>query len=290
VQSRRLTSREAEVCSLAAAGLTNESIASRLNISTRTVEAHMRSVLHKMGVSRRADLMRLEGPLARTDHSDEPYEQRIHLLEQQLESYEDAMRRLVDRQFPLFDERVNIAITIGENPSEDAVTERHWTDPNPYLVYRVVRPISATDNVESDVIDSLDITCEVDGADVGVTVATIRDRDNRPQALILFQPGLARPAEWVLRYRTPGLWDPLRNDGVDKLAWAAGTLDRRYVDGINALQVDFDFPSNAENVHVSERRGGTFEQRGDNNVRYVDASRTGGRFEWQLRMKLEGQE
>lgn len=292
-----LSAREAQVARLAAEDLTNEEIAARLGLSRRTVEAHLRMVFRKTGVSRRSQLAAGSRPVEAPAPSSggvrsalRELERRLALRERQLDTYEKAMKRIVDRQFPLYDENVEMTIKVGSNALEDVVTERHWTDPNPYLVYRVVRPITAVGRSEDeDVVGSLAITCEVEGADVGVAVEAVEDRRNSPLAVILFQPGLARPAEWVLRYRTPGLWDPLRREGVDHLKWAAGTLDRRYADGIGKLRIHFDFPSTAEEVDVSEGRGaGHIDRPTGTDVVYVDESRTGGLYDWTLRMKLKG--
>jgi DNA-binding CsgD family transcriptional regulator len=299
VAPAELSAREAEVARLAAEDLTNDAIADRLGISTRTVEAHLRMVFRKTGVSRRTELA--AGRVDSTVPSPSAgggergrvgrLQRELALRERQLASFEKAMGRLIDRQFPLYGENVDMTIKIGSSTREDVVIERHWTQPNPYLVYRVVRPITVVDRPGSedvDVVESLAITCEVDGADVGVAVEAVADRRNSPLAVILFQPGLARPAEWVLRYRTPGLWDPLRRDGVDRLRWAAGTLDRRYADGIGKLSVHFDFPADATGVDVSEQRGaGRIERLSETDVVYVDESRTGGLYDWKLRMKVE---
>lgn len=279
----QLTAREVQVRDLAAEGKTNEQIAGLLGLSRRTVEAHLRMVYRKTGLARRGDLN--VTPTRRDTDRVQELEQRLAMRERQLQSYEAAMRRIIDRQFPLYDEKLEITIRIGSSSLEDVVTEKHWTDPNPYLVYRVVRPITAFGPTGDDVVESLAITCEIDRADVGIYVQAIADLNNRPRVLVLFQPGLERPAEWTLRYRTPGLWDPLRRNGVDHLTWAAGTLDKRYNDGINGLCVNFEFPPDAEDAGVAERRGaGQIERLGPAKIRYVDASRTGGLHEWQLRM------
>jgi DNA-binding NarL/FixJ family response regulator len=49
-----LSPRELDVLELVAAGLTNESIAQRLNLSVRTVERHLSNVYVKLNVSGRA--------------------------------------------------------------------------------------------------------------------------------------------------------------------------------------------------------------------------------------------
>lgn len=51
---RPLTSRELQVLELVASGSTNAQIAERLRLSRRTVDAHVRSILTKIGVSHRS--------------------------------------------------------------------------------------------------------------------------------------------------------------------------------------------------------------------------------------------
>jgi DNA-binding CsgD family transcriptional regulator len=64
-----LTVREAQIAGLAAEGLTNREIASRLFISPSTVEYHMNKVFVKLGVSRRSGLAKaLSGGLGIDEH------------------------------------------------------------------------------------------------------------------------------------------------------------------------------------------------------------------------------
>ena len=51
----RLSERERDVLGLMAEGLTNSGIATRLVVSERTVEAHVRHVLMKLDISERED-------------------------------------------------------------------------------------------------------------------------------------------------------------------------------------------------------------------------------------------
>ncbi|MER7245754.1 LuxR family transcriptional regulator [Kribbella sp. NPDC000426] len=51
-----LTAQELQIATLAATGLTNKQIAAQLNLSHRTIGAHLRSVFAKMGISSRAAL------------------------------------------------------------------------------------------------------------------------------------------------------------------------------------------------------------------------------------------
>ena len=52
---RSLTSREAEVLGLLAAGLSNAQIADRLGLSGRTVGNHVSAILRKLGVRTRGE-------------------------------------------------------------------------------------------------------------------------------------------------------------------------------------------------------------------------------------------
>ena len=55
---RLLTSREQEVCTLLAFGYTNPEIAEKLAISERTVETHRANLTAKLGLKKRAELVR----------------------------------------------------------------------------------------------------------------------------------------------------------------------------------------------------------------------------------------
>ncbi len=54
-----LTLREMEIVRLCCEGLQRKEIASRLNISKRTVETHKNNIFRKLGISSTADLVRL---------------------------------------------------------------------------------------------------------------------------------------------------------------------------------------------------------------------------------------
>ena len=52
-----LTPREKDVLLLLARGYTNRQIAEEMNLSTRTIEGHRASLVNKLGISSRVELM-----------------------------------------------------------------------------------------------------------------------------------------------------------------------------------------------------------------------------------------
>ena len=296
-----LTKREEEIRRLVADGLTNEAIAGELGISARTVEAHLRMLFRKLGARRREELAdppagdavdrRRTGDPTELEERLQAMEKHLAKLDMQVSSYDAALRRLVDRQFPLFDERIEITLMVGSRSSEDRVLERHWTTPDPYLVYRLLRPITPLRVGYSELAETLGMTFDVHNADVEVSADLIADTTDRPLVLVTFQPGLQETTEWELRYRTPGMWDPLRETGSDTLSWSAGTLDGRHLVGVNDLMLRAEFPSGAS-AGLEEGRGiGEVERTssGDSEVLvFRDRSRTGGFFRWTLRMDVAG--
>ncbi|MDQ3886819.1 MAG: helix-turn-helix transcriptional regulator [Actinomycetota bacterium] len=264
----QLTSREQEVLQFAIGGLSNDEIAARLAISRRTVEAHLRTLFRKTGVTRRAQLAALSPssdqtaadssgsePTGANKGSTLPLPQRLDSTdcERQLQRYAAAARGLVDRQFPLFEERVEITLLIGEQEGQDIVVERRWTKPKPYLVYRILSPIGAWADVLRFEPEDLALACAVNGQDVQVDVHSVHDVDGQPLVMILFQPGLQTDTEWVLRYRSPKLWNPLRSAGRDTLSWATATLDQRHKPMISQLALKVVFPASWTRVQITEQ-------------------------------------
>ena len=55
-ETRELTPSEHRIATLAASGLTNGAVATRLSISPKTVEAHLSRIYGKLGIHSRAEL------------------------------------------------------------------------------------------------------------------------------------------------------------------------------------------------------------------------------------------
>lgn len=295
----QLTHREDEVRQLAVSGFTNDEIAARLAISRRTVEAHMRTLFRKIGVTRRTQLAaRYQGsdpdepqPAVSTPPDLPPVSDRADLADRQrqlqIQSYAAAIHGLVDRQFPLFEERVEISVLIGEQDGQDTIVERRWTRPRPYLIYRILGPILSGSG-GSSTLDDLALACHVDGQDIHVDVHPVRDVDGRPLVMILFQPGLQTETEWVLRYRSPQLWNPLRSAGEDTLSWATATLDQRHPPTTTELTLIVEFPAawTGEQVVEQHNLGMIHTERlpaGRTRVTWHHESPDAGLYQWVLR-------
>ncbi|MGH3771798.1 MAG: helix-turn-helix domain-containing protein [Pseudonocardiaceae bacterium] len=262
----QLTHRENQVLELVIRGLSNDEIATHLAISRRTVEAHLRMLFRKTGVARRAqlaalyqgsDMVATERPEAEQPGAPAPSPPRQHRdladCERQLRAYADAVRGLSDRQSPLFEERLEITLLVGERDGQDTVLERRWTTPMPYLVYRVLAPILNLSDSPPLERDDLALDCRVEGQDIDADVHLVWNARGRPQVMILFQPGLQAETEWVLRYRSPTLWNPLRASGQDTLTWFTATLDQRRPPKTNELTVKVVFPSSWTDERLTER-------------------------------------
>jgi DNA-binding CsgD family transcriptional regulator len=263
VPNVQLTLREHEVLRLVRRGLTNEEIACRLGISRRTVEAHLRTLYHKTGAARRGQLMVLEH--VGDDGGDERQPRRDGVEPRdragadpgsdglRVRFYDAALRALTDRQFPLFEERVELTVTVGDRDEQDTVVERRWTVPKPYVVYRILRPIVPWTEAPSVGPDDIAVACDMHGQDIQVEVLAVQDIDACPVVIALFQPGLQTETEWVLRYRSPGLWAPLREAGEDTLTWATATFDKRHKPTINELTLKVIFPSSWTGERIAEQ-------------------------------------
>jgi DNA-binding CsgD family transcriptional regulator len=269
VARTQLTHRENQVLDLVIRGLSNDEIATRLAISRRTVEAHLRALFRKTGVTRRAQLAALY-PRSDMVASERPGPERsgatnvpapplsrqhrdLADYERQLRAYADAVDGLADRQSPLFEERVEITFMVGEQDEQDTVVERRWTTPMPYLVYRILGPIVTRTDGPPFERDDLALDCRVEGRDIHADVHLVWNARGRPLVMILFQPGLQAETEWMLRYHSPRLWNPLRTSGQDTLTWFTATLDQRRPPKTNELTVKVVFPSSWTGEQLTER-------------------------------------
>lgn len=91
----QLTERERQVFLMVVDGLANSAIADRLSISRRTVETHIRTVLRKMGVTRRSELI---STYLREQKEQPARRGKIWLKETpRIHAWSDELQRLLDR-------------------------------------------------------------------------------------------------------------------------------------------------------------------------------------------------
>jgi hypothetical protein len=201
--------------------------------------------------------------------------------------YRSAIRRIITRQLDLFEETVEIVVTIGDRDGRDSIVERHLTAPKPALPYRLIRPItSSTSPIRPDFAE-LGLRIDIDGEDMDATVLPLVEDAQGVQVMILFTPGLLRPTEWSISYRAPRLWDVLRQDGFDRLTWAPSDRDgRETAVAVTDLTVHFLFPSDAHTVGVRELDGrGALSPRtstGERRLTWRDESPTVRPYQWDL--------
>jgi DNA-binding CsgD family transcriptional regulator len=91
----QLTERERQIFLMVVDGLTNSAIADRLQISRRTVETHIRTVLRKMGVTRRSELI---STYLREQNEQPSHRGKMWLKETpRTHPWSDELQRLIDR-------------------------------------------------------------------------------------------------------------------------------------------------------------------------------------------------
>jgi DNA-binding CsgD family transcriptional regulator len=274
-----LTAREDEILRLAVEGLSNDAIADRLGISRRTVEAHMRTLFRKTGASRRGELARLNG-LARSSDG-------LPSQQDRLDWYEAAVRSLAGRHLLVFEERVEFTFTVAGEDGWDTIVERRWTTPKPYLVYRMLRPIVPFGAAGRDPT-GLEIECDVVGADVTADVRTVVESDGLPLAVVLFQPGLSTETAWTVRYRADGLWEPLRDTGVDRFHWDTTTTSGSHRTTLTGAIVNVVFPPGWTEIGLAETGGAGLvtepvrRRSGHQVLSWQDDAATAIQYDWQL--------
>lgn len=305
MSTAQLTPREDEVLHLVSEGLTNDQIGQRLGISSRTVEAHMRTLFRKTGAKRRSQLIsahladpvkpltadvsvQIIPPLVSQQDRVLELERELQERNAQLQDFEEMLRKLIERQFPLYEERVEISVCVGAQPEEDHVVERHWTTPKEYLTYRVISPIQPVAD-HASLEGKLQVTCEVVKRDVGVAIRSVI-LGGRQTLMITFQPGLSEETEWTVKYQTPGLWNPLRDNRQDRLSWATTTLKGNTSMNVNTdVTVHFVLSGELGEIDVTELHGlGSYEaerlKSGDTRLSWHDTASATQRYDWQLHL------
>lgn len=213
----------------------------------------------------------------------------IRRQDRQIKQYRTAVDRLIDRQVVQFKERVEITVTLGADPTDDRIDERHIMTALPFVFYRIITPITAVDGPRTS-FDELGFTCETPTDDVSILSLPLKDTRRGISVLVLFQPGVRGEIDWTAHYQAPHVWDPLRLEGVDSLTWSARNLDGRDLPvPVTHLALKVVFPVGASGIGLRERdeRGTVHEEllsSGARCISWEDAEPWGARYQWDVVM------
>jgi hypothetical protein len=153
-----------------------------------------------------------------------------------------------------FIEEVEIRYIIGKNASEDQVVERHRTTPVTATPCRVIRLTLPRRSPGPRPVQQVQIAGE--NEEVAPTVIPL-DAEDGHQVAVVFEPSLSTTYTWTVAYKVPGMWDPLRNNGVDTLLFSVGSrLARgRSASYASKITIQFLFPSSSVDCKVDTLDG-----------------------------------
>ncbi|MCA2215716.1 hypothetical protein [Jidongwangia harbinensis] len=167
------------------------------------------------------------------------------------ESLREALQYVMEASDASFSEEFNLNIHIGSSDAGDKVRCEVVTIPEGPLRYRSFYPFVSNEPNAPD-IENMRFAGEV-LSPFGTSVELIPLRADRwVRVAALFRPVLKAPCRWVVEYRVPGFWRPLRVRGRDTLKWSL----RHEPSGNDATVTDFVitfFPPSGTILHVAER-------------------------------------
>ncbi|WP_250033624.1 hypothetical protein [Paractinoplanes maris] len=152
-----------------------------------------------------------------------------------------------------FSEQLSLTFEVGENSSDDLVHQIATTTPRNALNYRAFYPVVPNTretpefksmSLKGRVLNPLGTNLEI--------LPVLTDRWIR--VLAIFRPEIKSPCRWLVDYKSPGLWDPLRVTGHDTLTWQVRRNPAMVeADSIN-ITLEFVPPENRM-LSVAERKG-----------------------------------
>jgi hypothetical protein len=209
------------------------------------------------------------------------------------EKYVGAIGRIIDRESPLFHERLTITVTIGADDEADKILEHRVTDPEPRVTQRAIHPIVSTYEDRISRFEDLDFRARVLRVAGNITPLPLVQKVHVLRVWLVFDPSLTNsggPVEWEVEYATRALWAPFRRDGWDRLIWH----DRLPTENggrssLTHLTVKFVFPKSAQVPRVDEQRGfgvvtpaHEIEGTGQWLVKWDDPKPAGRTYSWEL--------
>ncbi|MFI7585475.1 hypothetical protein ACIB24_00195 [Spongisporangium articulatum] len=205
--------------------------------------------------------------------------------------YIGAVERLVDRQSLQYTESLEITLVIGADSDGDRVVERRVITPTPYLSFRSLRPVIPQDTLVPLTFDDLDLRVAFDDPDnVRATLVPLAERASEIRILIVFDPEVREQFAWTLSYRSRGLFDTLREQGVDRIFWdARSPLGLRDAGTFEDFRVKFVFPDGAHGaIEEDGVRGVTTHPRVGEVpfvVEWHDPTPEGERYVWDVTLQ-----
>lgn len=206
--------------------------------------------------------------------------------EHQISTFTRSITRIADREKFLYSEEVHLTVEVGSDGENDRITERRITTPQPFLSHRTLHLIVPTGRSDVAKVHDLDLTWNCVGRAVNMEILPIVETVGKTRILLIFYPGFGEASEWVLSYRPKGLWDPLRENGSDYLAWdgrAPHGVNERF---ISSFTVSFIFPEGSRRVGVQGNRGvGSEPERlptGQWKIEWTDPNPAAFRYTWDI--------
>jgi hypothetical protein len=184
--------------------------------------------------------------------------------------YQTALRRIANPPpITLLEESLELVVTIGARSGEDRLIQRRETTAQPSLGYRMIKPVVARrPRVTS--YAQLSPTVRSLRDDVQVSDLALSEDTGGVELLVLFAPPIRETSSWTIECSPPGLFDPLRSNGWDTLAWTPRIArEHTYPERLVKFAVQFIFPSSAAGITVQED--------GNRGTQEVDSLRTGQR-------------
>ncbi|HEX8630241.1 MAG TPA: hypothetical protein VF755_18950 [Catenuloplanes sp.] len=208
--------------------------------------------------------------------------------------YVDAIEHILDRETPLYQEKLEVTITIGVDDTTDTIVERRQTTPHRRVMHRGIRPIVPVDGQRVVRMDDIGFTATIPDGPGRITRFALVERTQYLRVWLVFESGLTAPVRWKVEYRPRGLWAPLRQRGWDHLAWNDRLpTGNGGASALTDLRFRFVFPNSARpprlvELHDLGRRSAARRIEGTDQwlIEWRDAQPAGRRYEWDLSQDL----
>jgi hypothetical protein len=171
----------------------------------------------------------------------------------------DALHYVLDSADAPLTEKIHLVVSIGKSEKDDGVQHEVVTTTSKPLRYRTFYPI-LPDTRRTPSFETMDFTGTVASPrSASLDILPIQ-KGRWVRVVALFRPAVSGSCHWIVSYRSPGLWNPLRDCGRDTLIWRIrrhpGTADQ----GVAEMTIRFVPPTDTS-ITVIEREGrGTVNQ------------------------------